>query len=173
MTTHLSRKPAETKTSRRFWMMALTFFATATLSREAQAAMYFTNASASGITATGVTSLNTDIESTSNVVYSGTFDFGTTTSYGTTIYATPTANNIPKLFVGTFSSDPITGLTCGTVYHYRINVAAAGTDVDHTFTTSACQSVPTLSEWGMIILGLMFIGSMFLVSRRGQIGTPA
>jgi len=67
-----------------------------------------------------------------------TFEYGLTTSYGSTIAATP-----GTLAAGTTASAVsanLTGLTAGTTYHYRVvATSSAGTSygADRTFTTSS------------------------------------
>lgn len=69
-----------------------------------------------------------------------TFDFGTTTSYGTSLAATPAT-----IAAGTGNKSVTankTGLTCGTTYHYRVKaVNSVGTTygVNKTFTALACN----------------------------------
>lgn len=68
-----------------------------------------------------------------------TFDYGLTTGYGST--ATATASPLAANAVNTAVSADVTGLTCGTTYHFRVKgVNSAGTTNggDLTFTTSAC-----------------------------------
>lgn len=78
---------------------------------------------AAPVTTTGATLNGSD----PNPPESYEFDYGTTTSYGS---ATPAAT----LTTGTLSA-VVTGLTPGTVYHYRID-SAAGDGADQTFTTA-------------------------------------
>ncbi len=66
------------------------------------------------------------------------FDIGTDTSYTMTDVADPTGS----YSTGSYSLTA-TGLTCGTMYHYRAystNTAGTGTGSNDTFTTSACPS---------------------------------
>ena len=135
---------------------------------DAFAAMTFSNARVSGVTQTGVSALQTDVWSDSSNAYTATFDFGPTAAYGQSNVGATGDWNVQPNFNGTISSVAVTGLTCGTTYHYRINVAAAASDVDHTFTTSACgPTVPTLSEWGLIILTGSF--ALFLAVRARRV----
>lgn len=138
----------------------------ALVATEALAAVFYSNATVVGVTATGVTALQTDLNSTSSLTHTATFDFGPTASYGTVVAGSTGANNVTPFFNGTISSVAITGLTCGTTYHYRVVVAGVG-DVDHTFTTSACGApVPTLSEWGTIVMSALMMGVMALALRK-------
>jgi hypothetical protein len=77
------------------------------------------------------------------------FDFGTTTGYGTTLAGGGFSHGAaPQSFSAT-----ATGLTCGTIYHYRIsatNSSGTTTGADKTFVTSACPTptptpVPTIA----------------------------
>ena len=64
------------------------------------------------------------------------FEYGTTTAYGTTISGTPSALNDTSL---TSCYADITGLIPNTLYHFRIkavNAKGTTTGIDYTFTTS-------------------------------------
>ncbi len=64
------------------------------------------------------------------------FEYGLTTSYGTTI------TNSGSFGVGSFASY-VSNLTCGTTYHYRafaINSGGTGRSLDSTFSTNTCPS---------------------------------
>jgi len=67
-----------------------------------------------------------------NVSTSVTFEYGTTTSYGQSINATPatvTGNAVTNV------SALLTGLTANTIYHYRVKaVSAGGTTLGNDFT---------------------------------------
>ena len=80
------------------------------------------------------------------------FEYGTTTAYGSTTSATNLSSTTASLNL----TKSITGLSCGTLYHYRARTtngsatgvtAAAG--VDRTFTTSTCAS-PVINEGATI-----------------------
>ena len=79
------------------------------------------------------------------------FDYGTTTSYGSNITAVPS----PMTAAGSFNIN-LTGLTPGTVYHYRAKATGNGTTngSDQQFTTSTgtpvviTQSVATGADDG-------------------------
>jgi phosphodiesterase/alkaline phosphatase D-like protein len=91
-----------------------------------------TNA-ASGIGSTGAT-LNGTVNA-NNDSTTVTFEYGTTTSYGTTVIAdqSPVTGNS-----NTLVSKGITGLTANTTYHYRVvgqNGAGTSNGADMTFTT--------------------------------------
>lgn len=95
-----------------------------------------TTTAASNISANGAT-LNGNVSAngaTTNV----TFDYGTSTAYGTNAAATPAT-----LSAGAGSAVALTiaGLSCNTIYHFRVKgVNSAGTTngSDQSFTTSAC-----------------------------------
>ncbi|MBP6884194.1 MAG: hypothetical protein KBC17_00035 [Candidatus Pacebacteria bacterium] len=64
------------------------------------------------------------------------FEYGPTESYGSSVPA-----STPP-FVGGYASLDFSGLTCGTLYHYRIvgtNSVGTGYGNDVTFTTSSCS----------------------------------
>ena len=99
-----------------------------------------------------------------------TFEYGTDTAYGTTV----TADQSPVTgSIDTAVSSAITSLAPGTVYHFRVvaqnsNGTTNGDDI--TFTTKAAPiAIPTLSEWGMIIMSLLMAGSAFWMMRRRRI----
>lgn len=95
-----------------------------------------TTSAASGITASGATlngSVNPEGASTTYK-----FDYGTTTSYGSSAPATPGSAGSGTSAVS--ESQAVSGLTASTTYHYRIEATnATGTSFgsDQTFTTSA------------------------------------
>jgi len=111
-----------------------------TFTTSAAAPTVTTNA-ASGLGSTGAT-LNGTVNA-NNASTTVTFEYGLTTSYGTTVTAdqspvTGTAN--------TAVSKAITGLTPNTTYHYRAvgqNTAGTSNGADMTFTTSA--AAPTVT----------------------------
>jgi hypothetical protein len=129
--------------SRKLGMTAVALLAITGAPKAASAAVYYSNSYVSGITQTGVDSLNTTLDSTSGLVLTATFNFGTTSAWGT-IYAGSTgANNVPAHYNGSVSSVAISGLTCGTTYHWSVEVSGIP-DVDQTFTTLPCPS-PAIS----------------------------
>ncbi len=71
------------------------------------------------------------------------FEYGTTVSYGATVSATFVAPANPDFYSN------LTGLPCGTTYHYRAvetSTAGAGHGSDMTFATTACSaSTPSVS----------------------------
>ncbi len=71
------------------------------------------------------------------------FEYGTTTAYGSTV--TATAPSQPMSTTGVFSRN-LTGLTCSTTYHFRAkatNSAGSAYGIDRTFTTLACPVTTT------------------------------
>lgn len=77
------------------------------------------------------------------------FDYGTSANYGNNKVATPSS------FTGVKAvTSNLTGLTCGTTYHYRLKAeydggSALGTD--KTFTTANCSGDNTVSKPDLII----------------------
>ncbi len=96
-----------------------------------------------------------------------TFEYGLDTNYGTTVTAAQSPLTDP---IDASVSAPITSLTPGTTYHFRVvaqNTVGTTYGADVTFTTEAAPvAIPTLSEWGMIIMSLMMAGSAFWMIRR-------
>jgi hypothetical protein len=138
----------------RFRVLLVTVLVLLALGGEAQAAMFFSGENATGVSNSGVGALHATISSTSGLTYTAQFDFGTTTAYGTTVAGATGASNVPSMFNGVINSVAITGLACGTVYHWRINVTAAGTGNDQTLTTSPCVSVsPASKNYGTVATG--------------------
>ena len=71
------------------------------------------------------------------------FQYGTTTGYGTSA----SVGSVGAGSSAVAASKPITGLACGTLYHFRATATNAGGTTngsDSTFTTSAC-SAPTVT----------------------------
>ncbi len=98
-----------------------------------------TTGSASGLTATGATLGGT--VSSNGVASTVTFEYGLTTSYGSTATAaqSPLASSASAASV----SASITGLTCGTTYHYSVkavNSVNTSNGSDVTFSTDSCQT---------------------------------
>ncbi len=134
-----------------------TFLAIATSSGAAGAAVFYSNEQVSGVTTTGVFSLNTTLNSTSSLTHTATFDFGPTSARGTVVAATSGANNVTPFFQGNVASVPISGLTCGTTYHWAV-VVAGFPDNDQTFTTSDCPAPailvsPSTDTYGSVAVG--------------------
>ena len=100
-----------------------------------------TTDAATALTTTGAT-LNGTVSS-NGASTTVTFDYGLTTAYGTT--ATATQSPLAAGASGAAVSAAVTGLTCGTLYHFRVtgtNSAGTTNGGDLTFTTTAC-SLPT------------------------------
>ena len=93
----------------------------------------------SAVTASGAT-LN-GLVSSNGASATVTFQYGTTTSYGST--ATAAQSPLASGATGAAVSAAVTGLACATLYHYRV-VGANGTGTtnggDWTFTTAACPA---------------------------------
>lgn len=74
---------------------------------------------------------------------------------------------------GAFVSS-MTGLSPNTTYHvraYATNTAGTAYGADVTFSTAAAppvQAVPTLSEWGVLIMSLLLAGMAIRMIRRHQ-----
>ena len=101
-----------------------------------------TNA-ASGLTSTGAT-LNGTVTS-NGATTTVSFAYGTSVAYGSTVAASP--NPLSDSAGATAVSYTLTGLDCGTTYHYRAqgnNAAGTTNGSDATFTTAACLPSPTL-----------------------------
>jgi hypothetical protein len=95
--------------------------------------------------ATGVTASAATLNGSGNAngyATTVTYEYGTTASYG------QTAPGIPNLLSGssnTAVTANLSGLTCGTTYHFRLDANNAGGTVntaDSTFTTAACPGQP-------------------------------
>jgi len=91
--------------------------------------------------ATSVTATSATLNGTGNAngySTSVTFEYGTTTNYG------QTAPGIPNLLSGssnTAVTANLSGLSCGTTYHFRLDATNAGgavNTIDGTFLTSTC-----------------------------------
>ncbi|MEI7848932.1 MAG: choice-of-anchor Q domain-containing protein [Chloroflexota bacterium] len=96
---------------------------------------------ATSISGTGTT-LNGTINANDSDNLTITFNYGTTTSYGTTVAATPsTVSGMGDVAI----SKTLTGLNPNTTYHFRVVGTGTGTTngSDATFTTSAV--VPTVT----------------------------
>jgi hypothetical protein len=94
----------------------------------------FNDTSVSDGTVNGVEDTNCAVSTT--LVTERGFNYGLNNSYGSNI-----VQNSAPYDVGTFNA-VLTGLTCGTVYHYRAyatNASGTTNGSDATFTTSACS----------------------------------
>ena len=103
-----------------------------------------TTTAATNISLTGAT-LNGNINS-NGAVTTVTFDYGTSTAYGTNTAATPAT---VAANAGSTVSLALTGLSCSTAYHFRVNgMNSVGTTngLDQSFTTLVClPGAPTLN----------------------------
>lgn len=80
-----------------------------------------------------------------------TFDWGTTTSYGSSLAATP--SSLAASTSATSVSASLSGLACGTAYHFRVRASSSAGTVaggNQTFNTSACPqaSAPVATTGG-------------------------
>ncbi|MBU1425323.1 MAG: DUF11 domain-containing protein [Gammaproteobacteria bacterium] len=103
-----------------------------------------TNA-ATSVTASGAT-LNGTVSS-NGALTTVTFEYGTTASYGSS--ATASASPLAAGATNTAVTAIVSGLSCNTLYHYRVNgTNSAGTanGNDVTFTTPACPTAVTLGK---------------------------
>ncbi len=118
---------------------------------------------ASGISLTGATlngTVNPRAASTTAL-----FEYGTTTSYGS---ATTPENLGSGTSAVAMSGAAITGLTCGTTYHFRVvatNVGGTTNGLDATFATTACP--PTVTTGGAIGISLTGATLSGTVNPRG------
>ena len=101
-----------------------------------------TTGSASSVTITTAT-LNGTVND-NGAVTTASFDYGLTTSYGSTASGGTVAANSGATPV----SAALSGLTCDTTYHFRVtatNAAGSATGNDATFTTGSCSATLTVS----------------------------
>ncbi len=108
-----------------------------TFTTTACAAPTVTTNAATSLTTTGAT-LNGTVSS-NGASTTVTFDYGTSVAYGSS--ATAAQSPLAAGASGSAVSAAITGLTCGTLYHFRVkgvNTAGTSNGSDLTFTTSAC-----------------------------------
>ena len=93
---------------------------------------------ATTLAATSITGSSATVNGTVNAVGGSatvTFEYGLTTSYGSTVTATPSPVTGTTV---TSVTAALTGLAPGTTYRYRVNATTAGgttNGADHTFTT--------------------------------------
>ncbi len=98
-----------------------------------------TTSAASSVTATGATLNGTVNDNGASTTV--TFNYGTTVSYGST--ATAAQSPISAGTGSTSVTAALTGLTCNTLYHYRVsatNNVNTTNGSDATFTTAACPT---------------------------------
>ncbi len=99
----------------------------------------------------------TDVTATSQV------DYGPTASYGTTTSLVPT--------LSTSHSVALSGLTAGTLYHYRVkstnSAGSLATSADSTFTTTAAAGTPSVPA-GCTAVGPMVWSNIPFAAQTGQ-----
>lgn len=119
--------------------MALAAFA----AFNAHASVTIAGQTALNITGTAV-QLRADVTEAGGTTYSAYFEYGSTVAYGT---LSPTQSNVvaPNLTTRVLSST-ISGLSCGTTYHYRAVVPTGSNGADATFTTSPCSATLALAR---------------------------
>lgn len=103
-----------------------------------------TNA-ASSLSATGAT-LNGTVSS-NGAASTVSFDYGTTVAYGSS--ASYASNPLADSATNASVLAAVTGLTCNTLYHYRVratNSAGTSNGSNQTFTTTACPTSVTLAK---------------------------
>ena len=101
----------------------------------ANAAFYVNTTTATNITQNSAT-LNSNVTNTSGTyTVSAYFVWGTTSSYGNTTGASTVSQSSTANI-----SQNISGLTCGTTYHFAVNWQGAFYGPDTTFTTAACPA---------------------------------
>jgi hypothetical protein len=144
-------------------LFALWIAATATIyPTSARAVEHFptTTLDATNITATSATLNGTFVADGSNFEIVLSFDMDTTSPPSTRYTAAESPTPILATGAQSFTY-AATGLTCNTTYYYRAFVddtdGYEGTGNEVSFTTLPCsspppQSVPTLSQWVMLLL---------------------
>jgi len=101
--------------------------------------------------------------------YSGTLsgyylDVSLSNTFGTFV------SGYNNLNVGNVTTYPVTGLTPGTTYYYRVRAEdtnGIGPDSNVITATTVTAVIPTLSEWGLIILGILLVGISTVYILRG------
>jgi hypothetical protein len=168
---NVHRFPGLTSKALREKFAILVMLSLVALSRSAGAAVFYSSEYVVGVTQTGVASLNTHLHSTSSLSHTATFDYGLTSAYGTTVAGTGGANNVTPFYDGNMASVAITGLSCGTTYHWSVVVAGTH-DNDQTFTTSACPAPaisvnPGSGAFGLVVVGATANQRTFTISNPG------
>ncbi|MCW3018337.1 MAG: Fibronectin type domain protein, partial [Solirubrobacterales bacterium] len=95
--------------------------------------------------------LHSRVDPNGEALSSCEFEYGTTTSYGTTVPCEPEPSAIKRPFVGNFVSSQAAGLSEGTTYHYRVlatNPQGTTDGPDQTFTTLGAAGAP---EYGRCV----------------------
>jgi hypothetical protein len=129
-----------------------------------------TTGSASGLTATGATLGGT--VSSNGAASTVTFEYGLTSSYGSTATAaeSPLASSASAASV----SASVTGLTCGTTYHYRVKaVNSVNTTYgsDATFSTGSCQTNAVCGTAASVASSIVPTGNLCTAGTAGQVSS--
>jgi sugar lactone lactonase YvrE/phosphodiesterase/alkaline phosphatase D-like protein len=98
-----------------------------------------TSGAASSVTLNGA--LLDGTASSNGAATTVTFNYGLTSGYGNSV--TAAQSPLAAIATGTAVSATLTGLTCGSTYHYRasgLNSAGTTNGLDATFTTVACPA---------------------------------
>ncbi len=158
----MSVKPLFSRSAAKVVAAALPLLYAAT----ASAAIFVTYLAPLGITTSGVANLRASVNSTSGLTYDAQFEYGLTTGYGSTTALQ--SGVVTPNFNGTVSSGAIGGLSCGTTYHYRLDIPAAANYPDDSFTTTACPA-PALSDWAKpTMAGLLLLAGAFYLRKRAR-----
>jgi phosphodiesterase/alkaline phosphatase D-like protein len=130
----------------------------ADMSFTTNAAPTVTTNAATSVTGTGAT-LNGTVNA-NNQSATVTFEYGTTTAYGTTV----TADQSPVTGqVNTPVSKAITGLTPNVTYHYRVvgtNASGTANGADMTFTTTVGPPIVTTGSASPLAAGAILNGTV-------------
>ena len=77
-----------------------------------------------------------------------------------------------NLSVGNVLTYPVTGLSIYSTYYYRLRAGNSSGIGPVSNVITVTTLIPTLSEWGLIILGFLFLSIGTIVILRGW-GTSA
>lgn len=69
--------------------------------------------------------------------------------------------------VGNVTTYPVTGLTPGTIYYYRLRAHNSDGIGLYSNIIIVSPAIPTLSEWGLIIFGIMLVAISTVYILRG------
>jgi hypothetical protein len=95
--------------------------------------------------------LHSRVDPNGEALSSCEFEYGTTTSYGSTVPCEPEPSAIKRPFVGSFVRGQAAGLSEGATYHYRVlatNPQGTTDGPDQTFTTLGAAGAP---EYGQCV----------------------
>ena len=123
-------------------VLVAALIATLQLNAHAASAPTVTTNAAGSIAATSATLAGTVDPNGASAISS--FNYGTTTSYGSTLDASP--RRVYGSSGPTDVSAAISGLSCGTTYHFRLAATSRAGNAngsDRSFTTSACAQATT------------------------------